>query len=136
DLMVDGRAMARSLGRADPEDPRAFAGEVLAAARAGDGPARAAVTAAAGALGRGIGALINALDPAVVTLGGVGVELLEVAGDAIFAAVRRAAMAWRRDGLPSIVPTELGSRGPSIGAAESALAAVLADLTRERVTRR
>ncbi|MEV8515301.1 ROK family transcriptional regulator [Dactylosporangium sp. NPDC051484] len=137
DLMVDGRAMARSLGRAEPEDPRAFAGEVLAAARAGDGPARAAVTAAADAFGRGLGALINALDPAVVTLAGLGVDLLEVAGDTVVAAVHRAAMAWRRrDGLPPIVPTRLGSRGPAIGAAEAALAAVLADLTRERVTRR
>ncbi|WP_433075363.1 ROK family transcriptional regulator [Dactylosporangium sp. CA-052675] len=34
DVTVDGRAMARALGRPAPADPRAFAGEVLAAARA------------------------------------------------------------------------------------------------------
>ncbi|WP_432824845.1 ROK family protein [Dactylosporangium sp. CA-092794] len=136
DLTVDGRAMARSLGRPAPDDPRAFAGEVLAAARADDPAARAAVAEAAEALGRGIGALLNALDPAVVTLGGLGVDLLEIAGEAIAAAVRRAAMAWRRPALPPVVPAALGSRGPSIGAAESALGAVLAGLTQERVARR
>jgi predicted NBD/HSP70 family sugar kinase len=136
DVTVDGRAMARALGRPAPADPRAFAGEVLAAARAGDGPARAAVEQAAAALGRGVGALLNALDPAVVTLGGLGVDLLESAGGVFSAAVLRAAMTWRRSALPPIVPAVLGSRGPSIGAAESALAAVLPGLVQERLTRR
>jgi predicted NBD/HSP70 family sugar kinase len=136
DIMVDGRAMARSLGRAAPDDPRAFAGEVLAAARRGDRLAGAAVDEAAAHLGRGVGALLNALDPAVVTLGGLGADLLEVAGDALAEAVPRAAMAWRRAALPPIVPARLGSRGPSIGAAESAFAAVLAELTQRRVTGR
>ncbi|MEV6932477.1 ROK family protein, partial [Dactylosporangium sp. NPDC051485] len=136
DVTVDGRAMARRLGRPDPADPRAFAERTIAAARAGDARARAAVHEAAAALGRGIGALLNALDPAVVTLGGLGVDLLDIAGADLRAAVLRAAMAWRRAALPPIVPAELGSRGPAIGAAESALAAVLAPLTQARVTGR
>ncbi|GAA2393403.1 ROK family protein [Dactylosporangium salmoneum] len=136
DVTVDGRAMARRLGRPGPADPRAFAEETLAAARAGDAGARAAVDEVAEALGRGIGALLNALDPAIVTLGGLGVDLLDVAGAGLRAAVLRAAMAWRRAALPPIVPAELGSRGPAIGAAESALAAVLAPLTQARVSGR
>ncbi|WP_432967357.1 ROK family protein [Dactylosporangium sp. CA-233914] len=136
DVTVDGRAMARRLGRGEPADPRAFAGAVLSAARNGNGDAKAAVAEAAHALGRGVGALLNALDPAVVTLGGLGVDLLAFAGDIFTDAVRRAAMAWRRAELPPIVPAELGSRGPSIGAAESALAAVLAGLTQDRVAGR
>ncbi|WP_433617937.1 ROK family transcriptional regulator [Dactylosporangium sp. CA-139114] len=132
DVTVDGRAMARSLGRPAPADPRAFAGEVLAAAQAGDGAARAAVHGAAEAFGRGVGALLNALDPAVVTLGGLGADLLASAGDVFSAAVRRAAMAWRRDALPPIVPAGLGALGPSIGAAESAFAVLLEDLVTRR----
>ncbi|WP_426503624.1 ROK family transcriptional regulator [Dactylosporangium sp. McL0621] len=132
DVTVDGRAMARALGRPAPADPRAFAGEVLAAARSGDAAARAAVERAAAALGRGVGALLNALDPAVVTLGGLGVDLLESAGDVFSAAVRRAAMAWRRDALPPIVPAALGSAGPAIGAAESAFAGRLEELLTRR----
>ncbi|MGI5240550.1 ROK family protein [Dactylosporangium sp. CA-139066] len=136
DVTVDGRAMARRLGRPAPDDPRGFAAEVLAAARRGDGDAGAAVTEAAAALGRGVGALLNALDPAVVTLGGLGADLLDAAGDALLAAARPAAMAWRRAALPPIVPAALGSRGPSIGAAESALGAVLAGLAQDLLTRR
>jgi predicted NBD/HSP70 family sugar kinase len=133
DVTVDGRAMARRLGRPAPADPRAFAGEVLAAARAGDRDARAAADAAAAALGRGIGALLNALDPAVVTLGGLGADLLAAAGAPFSAAVQQAAMTWRRTALPPIVPAALGSRGPAVGAAETAMSAVLAGLARERV---
>ncbi|GAA3453191.1 ROK family transcriptional regulator [Dactylosporangium matsuzakiense] len=130
DVTVDGRAMARSLGRPAPADPRAFAGEVLAAARSGDRAARAAVAQAASALGRGVGALLNALDPSVVTLGGLGPDLL--ASEHFPASVLQAAMVWRRTALPPIVPAELGARGPSIGAAESALAAVLPTLATRR----
>ena len=136
DVTVDGRAMARHLGRPRPADPRTFAGDVLVAARDGDVRSRHAVEEAASALGRGIGALINALDPAVVTLGGLGADLLSTAEKPMAAAVLRAAMAWRRSALPPIVPAALGPRGPAIGAAETAMSAVLADLARERVTRR
>src|SRR4029450_11640408 len=68
DLTVDGRAMARHLGRRGPADPRAYAGRLGAAARAGAPDAIGAVHAAAHAFGRGIGALVNGLDPAIVTL--------------------------------------------------------------------
>jgi predicted NBD/HSP70 family sugar kinase len=87
----------------------------------------AAVGATAAALGRGIAALVNALDPAVVTLGGLGADLLGVAPGPLRAAVRRGVMAWRRDGTPPIVPAALGPDGPAIGAAESAFAAVLTE---------
>ncbi|WP_433203361.1 ROK family transcriptional regulator [Dactylosporangium sp. CS-047395] len=130
DVTVDGRAMARSLGRPSPADPRLFADEVLAAARSGSPAERAAAGSAAAALGRGVGALLNALDPAVVTLGGLGADLLDFAG--FSAGVRRAAMSWRRNALPPIVPAALGSAGPAIGAAESAFAGILEDLVARR----
>ncbi len=125
DLAVDGRAMARHLGRPAPADPRSFAERTLHAARDGEPAATAAVRAAATALGRGVGALVNALDPAMVTLGGLGADLLDVAPRPLNEAVRRGVMAFRRDALPPVVPAALGDRGPAIGAAESALAEVL-----------
>jgi predicted NBD/HSP70 family sugar kinase len=129
DLEVDGRAMARHSGRRAPADPRAYAERTIAAALAGDADAVAACRATATALGRGIGALLNAVDPAVVTLGGLGADLLAVAGAALHAGVRRGAMAWRRDDLPPVLPAALGSGGPAIGAAESAMALVLTEQT-------
>ncbi|GAB3846875.1 ROK family protein [Dactylosporangium cerinum] len=129
DLEVDGRAMARHAGRRAPADPRAYAERTIAAARSGDPDAAAACQATATALGRGVGALLNAVDPAVVTLGGLGAELLSVAGPALHAGVRRGAMAWRRDDLPPVLPAALGSSGPAIGAAESAMALVLTEQT-------
>jgi predicted NBD/HSP70 family sugar kinase len=127
DLEVDGRAMARHTGRRAPADPRAYAERTIAAALAGDGDAAAACRATATALGRGIGALLNAVDPAVVTLGGLGADLLSVAGPALHAGVRRGAMAWRRNDLPPVLPAALGSTGPAIGAAESAMALALTE---------
>lgn len=127
DLEVDGRAMARHAGRRAPADPRAYAERTIAAALAGDAGAAAVCRATATALGRGIGALLNAVDPAVVTLGGLGADLLSVAGAALHAGVRRGAMAWRRDDLPPVLPAALGSGGPAIGAAESAMALVLTE---------
>lgn len=127
DLEVDGRAMARHAGRRAPRDPRAYAERTLTAARAGDPAAERACEATAAALGRGIGALLNAVDPAVVTLGGLGADLLAVAGPALHDGVRRGAMAWRRDALPPVLPAALGSTGPAIGAAESAMALVLTE---------
>ncbi|MGI5184549.1 ROK family protein [Dactylosporangium sp. CA-152071] len=127
DLEVDGRAMARHLGCRAPADPRAFAERTIAAARNGDPAAAAACRAVAAALGRGVGALINAVDPAVVTLGGLGVDLLDVAGPALHAGTAEGVMAWRRDALPPVVPAALGSQGPAIGAAETAMALVLTE---------
>jgi predicted NBD/HSP70 family sugar kinase len=124
DLMVDGRAMARHLRRRAPADPRTFADRTVRAAASGDPAAIAATTAAAEALGRGIGALVNALDPAIVTLGGLGADLIDLAGKPLAAAARRGAMTWRRSSMPPIVAAAFGSDGPAIGAAETALAAV------------
>jgi predicted NBD/HSP70 family sugar kinase len=129
DLMVDGRAMARYLARRAPADPRSFAGRTVRAARTGDPAAVAATTRTAEALGCGIAALINALDPAIVTLGGLGAELLDIAPKPLTAAVDRGVMAWRRGITPPVVAAALGASGPAIGAAEVALAEVLSEQT-------
>jgi predicted NBD/HSP70 family sugar kinase len=96
--------MARHLGRPEPVDPRTFA-----------------------ALGRGIAALVNALDPAIVTLGGLGADLLEVGSKPLGAALARGVMAWRHGTAPPVVAATLGPDGPAIGAAEAAMSGLLTE---------
>jgi predicted NBD/HSP70 family sugar kinase len=83
----------------------------------------------AAALGRGIAGLINGVDADLVTLGGLGVDLLAVAPDELQAAYLAGLMAYRRDDPPPIVPTVLGEDGPIAGAAEEAWSALLRTLT-------
>src|SRR4029453_2102875 len=65
DLAVDGRAMARHLGRPEPVDPRTFADEVLLAARAGQPESRAGGLELGASLGRWIAAPRNPPPPAL-----------------------------------------------------------------------
>ncbi|XVV12351.1 ROK family transcriptional regulator [Actinoplanes sp. CA-131856] len=128
---VDGTALARHLGHRPPRDPVTYARRIIAATSAALIPAapsgsvdvdaeRAAVRMVAAALGRGIAGLVNALDADLVTLGGVGADLLAVAEDEILASYRAGLMAIRRGSPPPILPAALGSDGPIAGAAEEA----------------
>jgi predicted NBD/HSP70 family sugar kinase len=119
DVEVDGRALARILGRPSPDDPRSLADAVLAEARAGDGIAQAAVDQIAANVGRGAGALVNALDPELVTLFGLGVDLLEVSGPTLRSAYRKALMAFRRADAPAVLASTVPSPASLIGAAEN-----------------
>lgn len=118
DLEVDGRAMARRLGLPQPADPYGLARSVLADARAGDPKAVAAVDQIAAAVGRGTGALVNALDPELVTLFDLGVDLLEVSGDALMAAYTDALMTYRRAAPPAVLASAVAGPASLIGAAE------------------
>lgn len=111
---VDGSAMARFLGEPPPPDPIAYARRVIAS------PERRAVQMVAGALGRGIAGLVNGLDPDLVTLGGLGVDLLAAAPDQLGVAYRAGLMGFRRADPPPIVPAALGDDGPIAGAAAQA----------------
>ncbi|GAA2435199.1 ROK family transcriptional regulator [Actinomadura vinacea] len=126
DLAVDGRAMARALGRPEPRDPRTAAEQIITAART-DPDARAAVGAAARALGRGAGALVNALDPELVSLSGLATELIETAPEELRAAYTAALMRFRRADPPPLAPSALGPASPLVGAAEAAFDLVLSD---------
>ncbi|MEV0385331.1 ROK family protein [Nonomuraea sp. NPDC050643] len=84
-----------------------------------------AVAANAGALGRGIAALVNAHDPEVVTLSGHGPELRERAGEALLGACEPVLMAIRRERPPRIESSALGWRGSLLGAMESVFDAFL-----------
>ncbi|ANI41388.1 xylose repressor [Mycolicibacterium vaccae ATCC 25954] len=114
DLTVDGRALARLLGDAPPEDPVGYAHRVLDGPR--DAAARRALTTVAASLGRGIGALVNLHDPEVVTLGGVGAGLRAAAAEDFDTAYRDALMTYRRDAPPPVRDAEHGEHATLHGA--------------------
>lgn len=126
DLEVDGRAMSRALHRPAPRDPRTAAEEIIAAASS-DPAARAAVAAAAHALGRGMGALVNALDPDAVTLSGLAHHLIETAPAALDEGYTAALMRYRRAAPPPVLPSALGPGGPLAGAADAAFDVLLTE---------
>jgi predicted NBD/HSP70 family sugar kinase len=124
---VDGTAFARMLGDPVPPDPTRYGLEVVAAARLGDAAAVAAVGQVAQALGRGLGGLVNALDPDVVTIDGHGVDVLDLAGPAVHKAYVSGLMEFRRGSPPPIRPSVVGVDGPLVGAAEIAFDSFLTD---------
>jgi predicted NBD/HSP70 family sugar kinase len=80
----------------------------------------------ASSLGRGTAGLVNALDPHVVTVGGLGRELLEIAGEAAEQAYLGGLMAFRAP-APPLIPARLGDEAPLVGAAEEAFSRALSD---------
>lgn len=114
---VSAGALARRLGEPEPADPQAYTAEVLARAAAGTGgaarevrdgggaprgAAREALRAFAAALGAGVAGLVNALDPDVVTVGGIAVPVRAAAPQAFGAAYRAGLMSHRRADPPPV----------------------------------
>lgn len=106
---------------------RELAQEVLRRAEDGDPEAGAAVDANAAALGRGLGALANALDPEAISLSGLGVDLIRLRREVIEDHCAEGLMAFRRDEPPRIVSGTVGAAGPLTGAAEIAWDAILTE---------
>lgn len=113
---VDGHALARHLAEPMPADPHSYARAVLART---DASARASVETATRALGRGVGGLVNALDPDLVVLGGLGPALRAVPGfdDAYCAGL----MGFHRSAAPPVVDARHGDDAALHGAAALAL---------------
>ncbi len=125
--ILDGRAWARTLDRPTPADEVSFSRDVLAAARAGLRAECRVVEHAAAGLGRGIAGLVNALDPEIVTLGGLARELLGIAGEGLDDAYQKGLMSAIAARPPAIAPGVIGERAPLVGAAEHAFDAILRD---------
>ena len=91
--------------------------QVIAAART-DPRSRQAVGVAAKALGRGIGALVNAQDPAAVGLSGLAASLYLADPGAVQAGYLSTLMRFRRAEPPALLPSTLGDLGALTGASE------------------
>lgn len=126
DILVDGRALARHLGDAEPANARTYARAVLDRAST-DRAARRAVEACAAALGTGAAGLVNALDPDVVTLGGLAVGLQQTAPGSFRRAYLAGLMTFRRQRPPEVKPAFHGEEGALQGAAEVGLDLVLTE---------
>lgn len=126
ELEVDGRALARHLGEAPPQDPRAYARSVLERAYADPRAAEAARRAAV-ALARGVAGLVNAQDPDVVTLGGIAAPIMRAAQPEFEAAYLDGLMEFHRRRPAPLRATELGEDAALIGAAAAGLDLVLTE---------
>lgn len=122
---LDGNAIARFLHQPAPADQVTYSRQVIAAARAGGRDEGRAIRRVARSLGQGAAALVNALDPAMVTVGGLGPDLLAIAGPAARAAYEGGLMAFRRAEPPPLVPARFGADGPLTGAAEEGFTRIL-----------
>ena len=117
ELDAGARGLLRAAGLGEQGDRMLQAEEVIAAART-DPDCGQALTEVAGALGRGIGALVNAQDPETVGLSGLAAEVYEAAPAAVTAAYLAALMRFRRSQPPALRPSTLGDLGALTGAAE------------------
>jgi predicted NBD/HSP70 family sugar kinase len=127
-LDVGANALVRRFGKEPGYGTgRDLAQEILRRAEGGDAEAGAALDDNAAALGRGLGALANALDPEAISLSGLGVDLIRLRREVIEAHCAEGLMAFRRDEPPKIVAGTVGAAGPLTGAAEVAWDAILTE---------
>jgi predicted NBD/HSP70 family sugar kinase len=117
ELDAGARGLLRAAGLAEQGDRMLQAEQVIAAASTDPGCGRA-LTQVAAALGRGIGALVNAQDPEVVGLSGLAAEVYEAAPAAVRTAYLAALMRFRRSQPPALLPSTLGDLGALTGASE------------------
>jgi len=130
---IEGEAIARLLNHPPPADEVSYSRQVFAAARASlvpGAPPRAecdAVRAVARSVGAGAAGLANALDPGVITLGGLGRDLLDIAGDQVYPSYLAGLMTFRRASPPPLLAARFGDDAPLVGALEEAFSVVLTD---------
>ena len=106
DLTVDGRALARHLGDAPPDDAVGYVHAVIDRPDR-DARTRRALNAVSDSLGRGIGGLVNLHDPDVVTLGGAGCAVTGCRPGGL-----RRRVPQRVDGVPQVGSTACARRRP------------------------
>jgi predicted NBD/HSP70 family sugar kinase len=117
ELDAGARGLLRAVGQPEEGDRMVRAEQVIAAAATDPGCGQALVRAAE-ALGRGIGALVNAQDPEAVGLSGLAAEVYEAAPDAVQSGYLATLMRFRRVEPPVLLPSTLGDLGALTGASE------------------
>jgi predicted NBD/HSP70 family sugar kinase len=124
---LNGIALAQGLRRPVPEDEVTFTRRVINAAQAGDSEELGAVRAIGSSVGRGAAGLVNAFDPSVITVGGLGRDILAVAREDVMAAYLAGLMQFRTAPAPAIIPAHFLDDAPLVGAAETAFDTFLSD---------
>jgi predicted NBD/HSP70 family sugar kinase len=117
ELDAGSHGLLRRAGRAEQGDRVELALGVISDAATDPGCARA-LAGVAEALGRGMGTLVNAHDPAAIGLSGLGRDIFRAAPEAVRAGYAATLMRFRRDAPPPLVASELGDLGVLTGAAE------------------
>ena len=123
-VLFDAKPIARRAGLRVRRDPRAWLHRFFTDPPPSQQAAlvRADLTAE---LGRGIAGLINALDPDLVTLGGLAPEVRAAAPERFASAVRDGLMTMVREQPPAILDASAGEDAPMIGAGLSVFDRVL-----------
>ena len=117
ELDAGARGLLRAVGQPEEGDRMVRAEQVIAAAGTDPGCGQA-LERAAEALGRGIGALVNAQDPEAVGLSGLAAEVYEAAPAAVQAGYLATLMRFRRAAPPALLSSTLGDLGALTGASE------------------
>lgn len=123
-VSFDTRRIARRAGLRVRRDPRAWLHRLFT----DPDPAPAARRIREGLaadLGRGVAGLVNALDPEVVTLGGLAPDLRAACPDGFAQAVAAGLMAVHRDRPPGVLDARAGADAPLVGAGLSVFDRVL-----------
>jgi predicted NBD/HSP70 family sugar kinase len=117
ELDAGARGLLRAVGRPEQGD-RMLAAEQIIATAGTDPDCGRALGLVARALGRGIGALVNAQDPEAVGLSGLAATVYATDPDAVAAGYRSTLMRFRRADPPPLLPSTLGDLGALTGASE------------------
>jgi predicted NBD/HSP70 family sugar kinase len=117
ELDAGARGLLRAVGQSEEGDRMVRAEQIIAAAGTDPGCGQA-LERAAEALGRGIGALVNAQDPEAVGLSGLAAEVYEAAPAAVQAGYLATLMRFRRAAPPALLSSTLGDLGALTGASE------------------
>ena len=124
ELDAGARGLLRAAGQPEQGDRMLQAEQVIAAAGT-DPRAGRALSVVARALGRGIGALVNAQDPEAVGLSGLAADVFQADPGAVTAGYLSTLMRFRRTDPPALLPSTLGDLGALTGASELAFDAFL-----------
>jgi predicted NBD/HSP70 family sugar kinase len=117
ELDAGARGLLRAAGRPERGDRMLEAEQIIAAAGTDPHSGRA-LGLVARALGRGIGALVNAQDPEAVGLSGLAAEVYQADPGAVTAGYLSTLMRFRRADPPALLPSTLGDLGALTGASE------------------
>jgi predicted NBD/HSP70 family sugar kinase len=122
--LFDPAPIAAQLGQPDPADPRGWLRRLFEASEA-SADERGVRRALAADLGRGTAGLVNALDPDVVTLGGLAGPLRDAAPGAFTQAFETGLMDVHRGEAPDVVTGLAGENAALVGVGLATLDQVL-----------